>query len=78
MRIEVRSFYRNNLDLSEGELSRLKEKLVDNHQLANFAKQWNLGKWILLGKGEELQERLSKRICCGSQNIRKNLYWQRK
>jgi ribonuclease-3 len=52
--------YRNNSDLSEGELSRLKEKLVDNHQLANFAKQWNLGKWILLGKGEELQEGRTK------------------
>jgi ribonuclease-3 len=45
----------NNPDLSEGELSRLKEKLVDNNQLANFAKQLNLGKWLRLGKGEEAQ-----------------------
>jgi ribonuclease III len=43
-------------DLSEGELSRIKEKLVDNQQLAYFAKQWDLGKWILLGKGEESQK----------------------
>jgi ribonuclease-3 len=45
----------NHPDLSEGELSRLKEKLVDNNQLAHFAKQLNLGQWLRLGKGEESQ-----------------------
>ncbi|MEA5552268.1 ribonuclease III [Anabaena cylindrica UHCC 0172] len=43
-------------DISEGELSKLKERLVDNPQLAKLANQLNLGKWILLGKGEKLQD----------------------
>lgn len=43
-------------DISEGKLSKLKERLVDNPQLAKLAKKLNLGQWILLGKGEKLQD----------------------
>ncbi|MBK1990236.1 ribonuclease III [Sphaerospermopsis aphanizomenoides BCCUSP55] len=43
-------------DISEGELSKLKERLVDNPQLAKLANQLNLGQWILLGRGEKLQD----------------------
>ncbi|MBS9386639.1 MAG: ribonuclease III [Dolichospermum sp. BR01] len=43
-------------DISEGELSKLKERLVDNPQLAKLANQLNLGQWLLLGRGEKLQD----------------------
>ncbi|MEA5575602.1 ribonuclease III [Anabaena sp. UHCC 0451] len=43
-------------DISEGELSKLKERLVDNPQLAKLADKLNLGQWILLGKGEKSQD----------------------
>ncbi|QYX30473.1 ribonuclease III [Sphaerospermopsis torques-reginae] len=43
-------------DISEGKLSKLKERLVDNPQLAKLAKKLNLGQWVLLGKGEKLQD----------------------
>ena len=39
----------------EGELSRRLSNLVDNSQLADFATELDLGEWIQLGKGEELQ-----------------------
>ncbi|MEA5500247.1 ribonuclease III [Limnoraphis robusta Tam1] len=39
----------------EGELTRRRSNLVDNSQFAQFAIQLNLGEWIQLGKGEELQ-----------------------
>ncbi|MBD2383886.1 ribonuclease III [Cylindrospermum sp. FACHB-282] len=42
-------------DISEGELSKLKERLVDNPQLGKLANQLNLGQWLLLGKGERSQ-----------------------
>lgn len=40
---------------SEGELTKRRSNLVDNIQLAKFATELNLGRWIRLGKGEELQ-----------------------
>lgn len=40
---------------SEGELTKRRSNLVDNIQLAKFATELNLGKWIRLGKGEESQ-----------------------
>lgn len=41
--------------LSEGELTKRRSNLVNNTQLAKFANELNLGKWIRLGKGEESQ-----------------------
>ncbi|MEW6491929.1 MAG: ribonuclease III [Cyanobacteriota bacterium] len=40
---------------SEGELTKRRSNLVDNIQLAKFATELNLGRWIRLGKGEESQ-----------------------
>jgi ribonuclease III len=40
---------------SEGELTKRRSNLVDNTQLAKFATALDLGRWIRLGKGEELQ-----------------------
>lgn len=40
---------------SEGELTKRRSNLVDNLQLAKFGTELELGKWIRLGKGEELQ-----------------------
>lgn len=40
---------------SEGELTKRRSNLVDNIQLGKFASELDLGKWIRLGKGEELQ-----------------------
>ncbi len=39
----------------EGELTRRRSQLVDNSQFSKFATQLNLGDWMLLGRGEELQ-----------------------
>ena len=40
---------------SEGELTKLRSNLVDNTQLGKFAIGLDMGKWVRLGKGEELQ-----------------------
>jgi ribonuclease-3 len=40
---------------NEGELTKRRSNLVDNLQLAKFAAELNLGRWIRLGKGEESQ-----------------------
>ncbi|ERT04462.1 ribonuclease III [Lyngbya aestuarii BL J] len=39
----------------EGELTTRRSKLVDNYQLADFATGLDLGEWIQLGRGEQLQ-----------------------
>jgi ribonuclease-3 len=39
----------------EGELTQRRSNLVDNTQLAKFSTELNLGQWIRLGKGEEMQ-----------------------
>ena len=39
---------------TEGRLSKMRSSLVDEHTLANVARQLNLGAMLLLGKGEEL------------------------
>jgi ribonuclease-3 len=39
----------------EGELTRRRSNLVDNSQFSQFAIQLNLGEWMQLGRGEELQ-----------------------
>ncbi|CAD0230421.1 MULTISPECIES: ribonuclease III [Planktothrix] len=38
----------------EGQLTQKREKIVSNEALAILAQDFNLGKWIKLGKGEEL------------------------
>ncbi len=38
----------------EGQLTKKREKIVSNEALAILAQNFNLGKWIKLGKGEEL------------------------
>lgn len=40
-------------EMREGELTRLRSALVKTQQLADFARQINLGEVVLLGKGEE-------------------------
>jgi ribonuclease-3 len=45
--------YKRNPDLSEGKMTVLRSKLVDNAQLAKFATALELGKWMRLGRGEE-------------------------
>jgi len=39
-------------ELKEGDLSRMRASLVNEHQLARLARDMNLGGWIKLGKGE--------------------------
>ncbi|MDY7002924.1 MAG: ribonuclease III [Cyanobacteriota bacterium] len=41
--------------MTEGEMTQKRSSLVDNQQLARFAIDLNLGQFILLSKGEELQ-----------------------
>jgi ribonuclease-3 len=45
--------YRRNPDLREGKMTVLRSNLVDTPQLANFASELELGKWMRLGKGED-------------------------
>lgn len=47
--------YEQYLGKKEGELTRRRSNLVDNSQFYQFAIQLNLGDWMLLGRGEELQ-----------------------
>lgn len=46
--------YRDNPDLSEGELAKRRASLVSSVALAEIARQIDLGKHIRLGRGEEL------------------------
>ncbi len=45
--------YRSFPDLNEGELSDLRAALVRRETLATFAQEINLGKFLLMGKGEQ-------------------------
>lgn len=45
--------YKKYRDLGEGKMTILRSNLVSNKQLAKFAEELNLGKWMLLGKGEK-------------------------
>lgn len=45
--------YRKYPEKSEGELTKLRASMVCEPTLALCAKDWNLGKYLLLGKGEE-------------------------
>lgn len=44
--------YKTNIYFSEGELTRRRSVVVNNNYLAKIAKQFNIGKFLLLGKGE--------------------------
>lgn len=45
--------YQRNPDLREGKMTVLRSNLVDTPQLARFATELELGKWMRLGKGED-------------------------
>ena len=45
--------YKNFSDKPEGELTKLRASLVCEKSLCNFAREINLGDFLLLGKGEE-------------------------
>jgi len=47
--------YKSNKYFSEGELTRRRSSGVNNHFLAQIAQKMNLGKFLLLGKGEMKQ-----------------------
>ena len=47
--------YKSNKYFSEGELTRRRSQLVNNNFLAEKAKEIGLGKYLLLGKGETMQ-----------------------
>jgi ribonuclease-3 len=48
--------YQTNSFFSEGELTRRRAMLVNNSYLAKKANELNLGKYLILGKGEQLQK----------------------
>jgi len=45
--------YRNHPEMSEGVMTRMRAELVCETSLANVAEQLDLGRYLLLGKGEE-------------------------
>lgn len=50
--ITAENFFNNYKQLPEGELTKLRSTMVCEKTLAEFAKQLNLGDYLLLGKGE--------------------------
>ena len=52
--------YKRNPDLREGKMTVLRSNLVDKPQLAKFSAQLDLGKWMRLGKGEDINGGRSK------------------
>lgn len=52
--------YKRNPDLREGKMTVLRSNLVDTPQLAKFAAALELGKWMRLGKGEDINGGRSK------------------
>ncbi len=52
--VTAENFYTNYTKLPEGELTKLRAAMVCEKSLAGFAKQLDLGKYLLLGKGENL------------------------
>lgn len=47
--------YNRDAKMEEGEMTDLRRILVENRNLAKFASNLNIGKWMLIGKGEETQ-----------------------
>lgn len=54
--IIAEQLYISNKYLSEGELSRRRALYINNRYLTDRAKKLDLGKFLLLGKGEKLQK----------------------
>ncbi|MEA5619291.1 ribonuclease III [Cronbergia sp. UHCC 0137] len=52
--------YKRNPDLREGKLTILRSNLVDTPQLAKFAAELDIGKWMRLGRGEDISGGRSK------------------
>ncbi len=52
--ITAENFYNNYKKLPEGELTKLRAAMVCEKSLAGFAKEIELGKYLLLGRGEVL------------------------
>ena len=52
--VTAENFYKNYKKLPEGELTKLRAATVCEKSLAGFAQQLELGKYLLLGKGENL------------------------
>src|SRR5690348_2126936 len=48
------ALYRTHPDLPEGQLAKLRASVVNTRALANVARSLDLGRWLLLGKGEEV------------------------
>jgi ribonuclease-3 len=51
----AKELYKSNKYFSEGELTRRRAQLVNNSFLAEKAKKINLGKFLYLGRGENMQ-----------------------
>jgi ribonuclease III len=52
--------YKYNPDLREGKMTVLRSNLVDTPQLAKFASELELGRWMRLGRGEDISGGRSK------------------
>ena len=48
------ALYRNHPDLPEGQLAKLRASVVNTRALAGVARSLELGRWLRLGKGEEV------------------------
>jgi ribonuclease-3 len=48
------ALYRTHPDLPEGQLAKLRASVVNTRALAGVARSLDLGKWLRLGKGEEV------------------------
>src|SRR3954447_18867573 len=48
------ALYRTHPDLPEGQLAKLRASVVNTRALAGVARSLDLGRWLLLGKGEEV------------------------
>jgi len=61
---------------NEGELSKLRSSLVNTKRLAQRARQFNLGKYLLLGKGEDQSQGRSKHsiLACVYESILGAIY----
>ena len=50
--VSAEYLYERYPDMAEGELSKLRSSLVCTQSLSNFAREINLGDFLLLGRGE--------------------------
>ncbi|MDR2771887.1 MAG: ribonuclease III [Elusimicrobiota bacterium] len=65
--VVVESLYKDFPEYREGELSRLKSKIVSAHNLSIWAKEVSLGDFVLLGKGQNTpRERMRPNLLSNS------------